>query len=415
MISTLDLSSVTERLRGLLETAVQNSPLFVPNGGPVAPFPIEVSGSMPESVRNRGQCQLTMYLFHLQAEPFTRNMPLTGSAAQPNTRQALGLTLYYLLSAFSKDRPEEEQQAMSIAIKALHERGTFVDPVDNFTFTVTLEAEKPDEANRRWQSFSTAFRLSSVYRVSVVFLTPQSPPPVTAAPPRRLGLAIAPAPLPFATSGSLVATASRIDFAPFPPSPGDEITFDYSPAIVPPGGTFAVFGSGLSQPTAAQLYLVDASGVERDVTAWKTLAAQNTDARIVATLPAAIGALPGGSPEPGVYLIRAGDAATARTNSVPLSIAARADAPPTPWLPVAGVFTFTGAGFVDGETEVLLDTIALTAIAPGGNPNPGEFAISIALNNIRFQPPAGIAAGNYFVRVRVRGVEGPPVGRIPLP
>ena len=64
---------------------------------------------------------------------------------------------------------------------------------------------------------------------------------------------------------------------------------------------------------------------------------------------------------------------------------------------------------------IAAETIALTPIALGGNPNPGEFAISVALNNIRFQPPAGITAGVYFVRLRVRGVEGPPVERITLP
>jgi len=415
MISTLDLSSVTERITTLLENAVQNSPLFTTNGGSVAPFTVEVSASMPESVRGKGNCQLTAYLFHLQADAFTRNMPLTGSAAQPNQRQALGLTLYYLVSAFSKDNPTEEQQAMSIAIKALHERATFVDPTDGFTFTMTLEQEKPDEANRRWQSFSTAFRLSAVYRVALVFLTPQSQPPAAAPPPRRMGLAVAPAALPFALSGSLTATASRVDFAPIPPLPGGDVTFDYSPAIVPPSGAFAVFGSGLSQPTAQRLFLIEANGTERDVTAWKTAGAQNTDGRIVANLPAAIGVAPAGSPEPGVYLIRAGDAGTGRTNSVPLSIMARTDAPPSPWVAAGGAFAFTGAGFVDGATEVLLDTIPLVAIAAGGAPGAGEFAVNAALTSISFRAPAAVAAGVYFVRLRVHGVEGPPVGRITLP
>src|SRR2546423_1902888 len=99
MLSTLDLSSVTDRLAGLIDHAVQNPPLFIPQGGLVPPFTVDVSGHMPEEVRSRGQCQLTVSLFHLEAEPFTRNMPLNGPLAQPNPRQALGLTLYYLVSA----------------------------------------------------------------------------------------------------------------------------------------------------------------------------------------------------------------------------------------------------------------------------------------------------------------------------
>jgi hypothetical protein len=76
-------------------------------------------------------------------------MALTGNRAQPNQTQALGLTLFYLLSTHAKDRFVQEQQAMGIAIQALHERGTFVDPVDGFTFTISFEPEKDDGANRR--------------------------------------------------------------------------------------------------------------------------------------------------------------------------------------------------------------------------------------------------------------------------
>ena len=194
MLSTLDLSSVTNRLIEVLQTANNTSLLWDVNGGPVAKFTIDITGQMPEQVRNDGDCQLTAYLFHVAVEPYTRNMPLTVQAAQPNRRQALGLSLYYLVSAFAKNAPEQEQQAMSIALKALHERPTYVDPINGFTFTITAEAEKSDEANRRWQAFSTPFRLSTVYRVSVAFLTPQTNPPALAAPPTRLGLTASPPP-----------------------------------------------------------------------------------------------------------------------------------------------------------------------------------------------------------------------------
>ena len=414
MLSNLDLSSVTNRLLEVLQTANNTSLLWDVNGGSVPKFTIDITGQMPEQVRNDGDCQLTAYLFHVAVEPHTRNMPLTVQAAQPNRRQALGLSLYYLVSAFAKNAPEQEQQAMSIALKALHERPTYVDPINGFTFTITAEAEKPDEANRRWQSFSTPFRLSAVYRISVVFLTPQTNPPALAAPPTRLGLTASPAALPFAKGGALVATASRVDFAPIPPAPGDVITYDFSPAIVRPGGSFAVFGADLDQPSAQRLYLIDAGGAETDVTAWKA-AAGNNAARVVLTLPAATGAPPGGAPEPGVYLLRGGDAATHRTNAVTLIVTPRVDPVPVPWTPAAGVFTFTGAGFTPGKLELLLDTVALAAIAPGGAPGAGEFAANAAGTSISFQVPAGLPNGTYSVRLRVKGNEGPPVGGFTIP
>ncbi|SRR6266568_3495704 len=417
MISTLDISSVTDRLVDYLTTSVGNWPGWTANGGSVPPFNIEITGRMPETVRNAGGCQVNVYLFHLNAEPATRNTPLTGTVPQPNRSQALGLTLFYLLTAFARDNVTQEQQAMSIAVKALHERGTYVDPADGFTFTITLEAEKADEANRRWQSYSTAFRLSAVYRVSVAFLSPTAIPGAPAAPPQRIGLSLAPIALPFAGAGALTSTASRVDFAPLHPVPGDTVVYDYSPAVVGPGGSFSAFGAGLDQPTAQRLYLVDQAGAEQEVTAWKAPPARNTASRVVATLPAAVGAIPANSPVAGMYQLRvgsavaSGDAKDYRSNSVPLLVSARIDPPAQPWNPVAGVFWFTGAGFVAGATELLLDTVALRAgVAPLAQ---GDF--QIVGNTIGFRPPTGIPAGEHFVRVRVRGVEGPPVGRITLP
>jgi hypothetical protein len=421
MLTTLDLSSVTGRLIEVVETAIVNSPLWTVNGGTVPQFTIQVSSAMPEAVRNLGDCQLTFYLFHLNAEPFTRNLPPNGGPAQPNSRQPLGLTLYYLVTAFAKNQSDLEQQAMSIVLNALHERTTYVDPANGFTFTVSLEQEKPDEANRRWQAFSTSFRLSAVYRVAVIFLTPQSDPPRLAAPPHRLGLAVAPQPLLPAHGGSLTAAASRIELHPFPANPGDVITYDVSPAVASPGSSIAIFGTGLDTPTAARLYLIDGAGIEREVTAWRTPVGGAAATRILLTLPAGIAAPPGGSPDAGAYLVRAGsslaagDAADHRTNSVPVLVTARVDPVPAPWVAVGGTFSFTGGGFIGGATDLLLETVALTADPPGSVPADGEFASDAAGTAISFRPPAGFPSGRFEVRVRVRGIEGPPVGRISLP
>jgi Pvc16 N-terminal domain len=417
MISTLDISTVTDRVVDYLTAAVTNWAGWSNNGGSITPFNIEVSGRMPETARNLSGCQLTMYLFHVNAEPATRNTPLSGSVAVPNRAQALGLTLFYLLTAFSRDSTIQEQQALSIAVKALHERGTYIDPADGFTFTITLETEKPDEANRRWQSFTTAFRLSAVYRVSVVFLTPVARIPVPAQPPQRIGLSLAPMALPFAGAGALTSTASRIDFLPLHPQPGDTVVYDYSPAVVQPGGSFSAFGGGLDQPTAKRLYLTNpVTGTETEVTPWKAPAVQNTASRIVAKLPTTVGAIPANSPNPGVYQLRVGSAITSgdakdyRSNAVPVLISPRIDPPPSPWNPAAGIFSFTGAGFV-GNVELLLDTVTLHAVA--APPAQGQF--QVAGGTINFQPPAGMPAGSYFVRLRVNSVEAPPVGKVTLP
>src|SRR5689334_13687634 len=197
MISTLDLSVVTDRLVDLVDNAIKNSPVHVAN-----PFNYKVSGSMPEEVRKEGDCAVSVYLMHLQPEPYTRNMPLTGDMKRPHTNatQPLGLTLFYLVTAHSKDNSQQEQQSMSIAIKAFHENAMmeYTDPKtrDGFHCTITLRSEDMEEANRRWQTYMSPFRLSAVYRVSVVFLTPQDDKSKTAAPPQTIGLGVTPAALP---------------------------------------------------------------------------------------------------------------------------------------------------------------------------------------------------------------------------
>jgi hypothetical protein len=102
-------------------------------------------------------------------------------------QQPLALTLYYLLSAHSESYVEE-QQAMSIALKAFHDDAivtatvpaTFprAHPVTTprlQEFTVTMEPETVDEIGRLWQAASSPLRLSAVYKASVIFLEPEEP------------------------------------------------------------------------------------------------------------------------------------------------------------------------------------------------------------------------------------------------
>ncbi len=98
----------------------------------------------------------------------------------------------------------------------------------------------------------------------------------------------------------------------------------------------------------------------------------------------------------------------------PFSIAARVDpgAGTALLTPVGGIFTFTGAGFVSGHTEVLLGTVALTE--GGGPPAQGAFAIGGGGTTIDVAAPASLASGRYAVRVRVNGIESRPAWWVDL-
>lgn len=194
-IGLLDLSIVSDRLIALLTQSVQNSLLWAGTSG--QQFDITVTGFPPDKIRTltEGDCYLSLYLFHISQDSFQRNSPVTGPWASPpltdptktTTRvpatpfQPLSLDLHYILTAYANDGSYiKEQQAMSIALKCFHEhpivRATV--PVNSRIeeFCLTMETESADEVGRLWQALSTSLRLSVIYKASVIFIEPPSPP-----------------------------------------------------------------------------------------------------------------------------------------------------------------------------------------------------------------------------------------------
>jgi hypothetical protein len=423
LLGTLDLSAVTDRLLQLLRACTDEWPLWDTNQGPIPRFTITVSGAMPESVRGQGGCQLSLYLLHVKEDSAQRNAPVMGRTLTIPF-QPLSLNLYYLLTAFSADDYRQEQRAMSIALRCLHANPIvrMVVPIEGTNvqeeFTVQLQAEGPDELGRVWQSFVTPFRLSTVYRASVLFVTPPAAAGTPARPPERIVISADPAQLPFSGQGQVIGTTSTVTYFAPSSTAAQPLTrsYDLSPAVVAPGDRFLLLGAGLDQPTGRRVYLLTPGGQEQEVTAWVDPdPARSTASRRLLQVPQA------GAPAAGVYQLRvgsdtsAGDTITYRSGSTPFSLAAKVGPAANPPLltRAAGVFTLAGVGFVSGSTEVMLGTSAL-ARAPGGTPGPGRFRVT-GSTGITFRPPASLEPGLYDVRVRVAGVESPPAWWVMLP
>jgi len=444
-LGVLDLSVVTDLLIRIVTDAWATSPLWA-SLPPDAFFFPTISGFTPERARNDSGPQLSITLIHIEPNRFNRNFvfpPTAQPSPQPPSPRAqaipalpISLDLYYFVSAFSQNSYHQEQQAMSVVLKCFHENPVIRtnvllqgSPPENVqeSFTLTMEIETVDSISRLWQAITSPFRLSLMYRVGVVFITPPEPP-VGAPPVRVYNLAIAPTPFPFATNGQIFGTTSTTTYLSPDSTPAQprNLQVKYSPATVVAGQRFMAFGAKLNQGTdftgappnpgtSFRLYLLSPPNyqVETEVTGWK---AGDTDPRNpIQTAERFILDLPDpGAPLPGVYMLRAGsdappDATRNRTNTTPFSVAARVDvpgAPPNPILaPAAGIFTFTGAGFVAGSTEVLLDTLPLTPSAL--SLLPGTFNVASS-TSITFRRPDNMPAGRYTVRVRVNQVESPP-------
>jgi hypothetical protein len=456
-IGVLDLSIVTGLLVEMIDTYWMTSPLWS-TLAPADFFKPSVTGLTPDEARKTGTdapCQITVSLIHIEPDKYNRNFvcppPQQPPVPNPPPPRAqtipflpLGLDLFYFISAFSPGNATQEQQAMSIILNCFHQnpivRTNVVFPGSPSQsvpeeFTLTMEIESADSISRLWQAITVPFRLSLIYRVGVVFLTPPVPAPL-AKQVSRYSLAVEPTSFPFARNGQVFGTSSSTTFiAPdSPPASPRTVSMNYSPATVTPGQRFFLEGAGLNQGTdypgpppnpgtSYRVYLLSPPDykTEQEVTSsWKVrdvgspLNAIQTSSRIVLDVPSTLGS-PGSLPEPGVYLLEAGsdtassDLLTNRTNTTPFSLAALVNAPAPPALPllapVAGTYTVTGMGFIAGNTQVFLETLPLTYVTTPLSA--GEFTVP-DIATIKFQRPASLSPGLYSVRVRVNGVESPP-------
>lgn len=405
--SFLDLSALTTSLVDALDAAIDNDPIWTVT--PPKPT-FNVSGAAPDSVRDASGVQVSLYLFHVEADPQYRNTPVLGPRAQPLPFHPLSLNLYYLLTAYAKDNYVQEQQMMSIGMRWFYEHPIFSTVAGQNQFTMTMQAESADELGRLWQAMTSAARLSVVYRVAVVFMTPPAPAPPLAKPVEAYEVVADPGVLPLA-DGALLGTERRITYR----APGDPIprTFTQSPASAAPGQRFRLWGAHLGIAPSERVYLLSADGAtETDVTAWVVAGADPPGgARLTLQLPATTGVAPLGTPPPGVYQLRAGsDAPTPyRSNTTPFLIAPDVT-PPAGNLfltPAGGVFTLAGSNFIAPATDVLLGTVALTRISGGDPLNAGNFEANTP-TSIQFRLPLGIPPGDYPVRVRVNQIEADP-------
>jgi Pvc16 N-terminal domain len=426
-LGVLDLSIITDTLKDLLDSCITNTLLWQTEN--ITPPPtIIVTGAQPEAVVNDGNCQLSLYLLHVCQDKFQRNTPVLGNRTSVVPLQPLALDLYYLLTAYAGKNYILEQQAMSIAMRCFYNNPiikTVVQGDAHQEFTLSMEVDSADERSRLWQALATPLRLSVVYRVSVVFITPDVPATLPALPVTKIDLSVIPASLPSVSGTVRTVTFAAPDNTAAHP---DIRTLNQVPATVAAGQSFLLQGNGLNQDTSHRVYLLTLDGTEYDVTsAWlvsgSPLAPQSAT-QMVLQLPAAVGSPPANTPPAGVYQLRvgsdqaSGDATTIRSNATPFRVAALVDAPSLTATPLltpdaGGVFTLSGAGFIAGNTEVILSTIPLTATS--SSPNAGEFNVNASGTVITFKLPASIVSGQYTVRIQVNQVESAPAWWINIP
>ncbi|UWE11791.1 DUF4255 domain-containing protein [Actinacidiphila bryophytorum] len=404
-----DLSVVTDALRRILIEALQASPL--------TGFSVGVSGQHPQQPPTGNDCDLNLFLFHIAENKFLKNSfwnqasltdrPAGGTRHQPVSYEPLCLDLRFLVSAQSQGSYVQEQQVMSVALRALHDHATIRLTAPTATgqavseMTVGMEAPSWDELSRLWQALGGPLRMTAQYRVSVALLTPdrqaEQQPPVT-------GWQLVADPADPSSQPRLDGTSRRVTYRTQDGSPRE---FDRTPATAGPGQPVTLHGRGLADDDA--VYLVtpqdDGSETETELDAtWKV--------PHPASPPAGAGVAPfllrppATCPPPGRYGLRVGrqGARDGRTPAVPLLIAPWLDPAGGPLVePAGGLYTLRALN-VPAGAEVLLGRTVLERV--GSAPAPGQWQLDGAALTLR--APAGLPQGRYPVRLRAAGVEADP-------
>ncbi|MDT4997535.1 MAG: hypothetical protein QOD45_1603, partial [Pseudonocardiales bacterium] len=187
--------------------------------------------------------------------------------------------------------------------------------------------------------------------------------------------------------------------------------FQQSPATTAPapaafhGQTIVLDGEHLEPTDHVLLVSYSASGVptETDVTAtWQTAPG------VPFTLRPPEGA---GAPKPGRYELAISRPSKPgwRSNGVPLDVAAWINPTGGPVVnDDAGVYTIEARNVPATGAVLRLGSVALTRIAAGSTPDPGEWQSSGGGSQITFAAPDGTPAGRHQIGLRVADIEADP-------
>ena len=406
MSNSLAIAAVTATLQRMLDDT---------SGGLTAHLPPDIPNSLglstvsvtmrpPDKARdqNDNTNQVNIFLYQTMPNAALRNMDMPQQVRPGETAQPpVALTLHYLLSAYGKDNNETaahillgqamrifhdnavlDQQAIKDALVGndLYEQ---IERVRLTQFPLSLE-----EISKLWTAFQTQYRISAAYQAEVVLIESTRP---------------ARAPLPVLARGAkdTGAVAQPDLIPPFPTLTA------VRPDVQPPGSeTSAVLGNDL----LVSGHDLDGTNVSVEVSHPRLqnpiplpAPSNATATAITVNLPNQPQNLPAGIYTISVSVIRPGETSKRTTNALPFAVASQIL--PNPAINAArngSKITITLAC----NPEVL--PAQRVALLLGGDEVPAE-AHDTQTGNLTFiakdDPPGKFAAGDYFVRLRVDGVD----------
>jgi hypothetical protein len=397
MSNSLAIGAVTATLRNLLDNGISAE-----GGG------LHTTTLPPEKAQTFGQAdgagRINLFLYQMQINAAWRNMDMPTQIKPNETGQPpLALDLFYLLTAYERDDGDSSviaHRLLGRAMRVLHDHpllgadeirtalpnNDLADQIERIR--ITPQRMSVEDFSKLWTTFQVGYRISAAYEVSVVLIDSTRPSRT---------------PLPVLTRGAndtgVKAQANLIP--PFPTLTG------VSPVAQPPGSeTSAVLGNDL----LITGHDLDGTNVSADVSHPRlqdpiTLPAPSsaTATAITVSLPNQPQNFPAGIYTISVSVIRPGETSKRTTNALPFALAPQILAsPPINATRNGDQITITLAC----SPEVL--PAQRVALLLGGDEVPAE-PHAAQTGNLTFvakdDPPGKFASGDYFVRLRVDGVD----------
>jgi hypothetical protein len=421
----LDLSSITDALLALVSGDWDSAPIwselasggFSPPSSKTTPKPApNFTGLAPDQAAHQSGPQLGLYLYHIETnhaaetlfwQPQLMDPSLTG---EPVRFLPMALDAYYLLYAYSEDSWIEEQQLMSVALRAFHTQpivrsGSGVSPP--WELTLTPEHRSYDELSMLWQATTAPLRMSLVYRAAIIFLDPDQVTESTI-PVRQVITGVNPIALNPPVQPDLATTVRQLSYT----APGGTtVNQTLSPASAAQSQTLLVVGQNLHSAGFSEVYLTDVDGHETRVTPW-VVASGETPTSLTMQLPSLTSMTTPAVPPPGMYQMAVGSGSqgtpgSLRSQTLRLPIAPWVDPSTGPTLSAGAQHTVSAAGLSAGQTAVSVGTSELQVVATT-SPAPGQVFIDPSGSSMTFNPPALTPGSLQPVVIQVNQVQADP-------
>ncbi len=398
MSNPLAIAAVTLTLQAILGNGIVTDPDLTDATVTILP---------PDKARGTNSAnQLNLFLYQVLPNAAWRNMNIPTQVSPGETgNPPLALTLHYLVTAFGRDNDTALPfghhllgRAMSILfdhavlgpdeIRAATAAALPTSDLDKQVerIRITLQPMSLEEISKLWSGLVTQYRLSVGYEVSVALIESTQPTKM---------------PLPVLTRGrddkGVSSQASLI-----PPFPAlDQVRFPNGQTSARLGDTIELTGQNLSGTNVGVVFNHPLWSAPVEIA---PLAAA-TDNKVSALVPNSPAAWPAGFYTVGVRVTRPAETFRRTTNLLSLALAPRITV--TPATAAGPAITYTAACTPEVRPEqrasLLLGDQEILA-----QPHPVQTA------SLTF-PAQNLSAGEYFVRLRVDGVDSLLVDRSVTP